>query len=61
LLLVSMLLRVLNLKGIISHNYLLPFYVFKKIKNKKTEPKIKSFIQTIWVVITVMGFRTFIM
>lgn len=59
--LVSMLLRVLNLKGIISHNYLLPFYVLKKIKNKKTEPKIKSFIQTIWVAITVMGFRTFIM
>ncbi len=50
--LVSMLLRVLNLKGIISHKYLLPFYVL---------PKIKSFIQRIWVVIIVMGFRTFIM
>ncbi len=55
--LVSLLLRILNLKGIISHMYLLPFYAFKKkIKLKKTEPKIKSFVQTIWVMITVMGF-----
>jgi hypothetical protein len=41
LLLVSMLLRVLNLKGIISHKYLLPFYVFKK-KNRTQNQVIYS-------------------